>query len=140
MDIGRLSLSIQKHEGCKLRAYADTEGVWTAGWGHNLQELRISQELADAWLGEDIKSVVVAAKTFPEWQFLDTDARANAFCEMLYNLGPTRLSFFKEMLKAIRTKDWEKAADEALASKWASQVGQRAVTLSRMLRTGEFQV
>jgi len=139
MDIGRLSLSLKKHEGLKLRAYQDTEKVWTIGYGTNLQTLRIDDELAERWLGEGIRSATVSAKMFPEWQYLDTDARQNAFCEMVYNLGPMRLSGFRKMLDAIKVQDWKTVAKEALDSKWATQVGQRAVTLIAMLQTGQFQ-
>jgi lysozyme len=140
MDIGRLDQSIELGEGCKLTAYKDTEGIWTIGWGTNLQSLRIDQELADKWKTEKIKSVIVSAKMFPEWQFLDTDARQNVFIEMVYNMGPMRVSGFTEMRKAITKQDWETAAKEGLSSKWATQVGQRANRLMEMLRTGQFQV
>ena len=39
---------------------------------------------------------------------------------------------------AIQNEDWEKAANEMLDSKWAKQVGQRAIRLSQMMRKGEW--
>jgi len=139
MDIGKLRQLVAKHEGCKLNAYQDSEKVWTIGYGTNLQSLRIDLETAEKWLDEGLKSAVVSARMFPEWHFLDTDARQNAFSEMVYNMGPLRVGGFKNMLAAIRAKDWDTAANEGLASKWAGQVGKRAVTLMRMLRSGQFQ-
>jgi len=38
------------------------------------------------------------------------------------------------MLAALRAGDWGTAADEMLDSKWAEQVGPRAVRLIRMMR------
>lgn len=139
MNKEKLIESVKRGEGCKLRSYQDTAGVWTIGYGHNLQVIRINQSLADEWLLDDINSAAIAASMFPEWQFLDTEARQNAFIEMVFNLGPTRLSFFKAMLAAIRAQDWTTVAKEALDSKWATQVGQRAIRLIAMLQTGQFQ-
>lgn len=138
MDSGRLLQSVQKGEGCKLRSYQDTEKVWTIGWGRNVQTMKISQELADAWLIEDLKTAVVSAKMFPEWAALDTDARQNAFVEMVFNLGPLRFGGFKNMRAAIAAKDWETVAEEGKDSKWFTQVGKRAVRLLEMFRTGQF--
>jgi len=41
------------------------------------------------------------------------------------------------MLAALAVDDYELAADEMLDSKWAIQVGKRAIELSRMMREGE---
>lgn len=45
-------------EGCKLKAYQDSKGVWTIGYGHTGREvvagLTCTQAQADAWLAEDI--------------------------------------------------------------------------------------
>lgn len=138
MDIGRLDLSIQKGEGCKLTAYQDTEGVWTIGWGTNLQTLRITQEQADLWKTKQIKVAIALAQMFPEFKFLDTDARQNAFVEMLYEMGPHRVGGFTDMLAAIRAQDWPKVKAEALDSKWHKQVGHRAEVLAEMFLTGQF--
>jgi lysozyme len=138
VDITRLVDSIKHHEGLRLRSYLDSVGVWTIGYGTNLQTLLITEEIADDLLQLGVHSAMVAAAMFPEWQYLDTEARRGAFCEMCYNLGPMRLSGFRKMLDAIKAQDWQEVAKQALDSKWATQVGQRAVTLITMLQTGEF--
>ena len=53
---------------------------------------------------------------------------------MCFNLGVTRLMKFKKMFEAIEESDWSRAADEALDSKWARQVGNRAEELAGVLR------
>ena len=45
---------------------------------------------------------------------------------MAFNLGGPRLQGFQKMRAAIRKGDFAQAADEALDSKWAKQVGRRA--------------
>jgi lysozyme len=40
------------------------------------------------------------------------------------------------MLAACQKGEWDKAANEMLDSKWASQVKQRAKTLAEIMRKG----
>ena len=46
--------TIKKHEGCRLDMYKDTVGIWTIGYGHNLEE-GIDQETADFILARDLE-------------------------------------------------------------------------------------
>jgi len=55
---------------------------------------------------------------------------------MAYNLGLGGLNKFQNMIKAIDDGDYSKAASEMLASRWASQVGDRAERLAKLMRTG----
>lgn len=138
MNEGKLLELLKQHEGCRLKAYKDTVGVWTIGYGRNLQTMTITQKQAEEWLIEDMHTAITAAKRFPEYAFLDTDARQAAFIEMVYNLGSLGLSRFTNMLTAIIAKDWAQVAIEALDSTWAKQVGARANVLSAMYFTGKF--
>lgn len=146
--IEQLTESIKKHEGCKLKSYKDTKGIWTIGYGRNLslmgftmaveENLEISQELADLWLEVDINTAHVAAEKFPQYPALDTEARQAAFIEMVFNIGAKKLQEFHHMLKAIEETNWPEAEAQAIDSDWADQVGQRAHTLAAMLGSGEF--
>ena len=55
---------------------------------------------------------------------------------MMFNLGKTRLSKFVKMRDAIEDHDYNRAAKEMLDSKWADQVGNRAVELAELMRGG----
>jgi len=55
---------------------------------------------------------------------------------MAYNLGIAGLNKFRKMWAAIDVADYATAAEEMLDSKWAKQVGVRAIRLSRRMRTG----
>ena len=57
--------------------------------------------------------------------------------DMHINLGLFRLSRFTKMLAAIGQGNYPVAAREMRQSKWAEQVGVRAVTLAQMMETGE---
>jgi lysozyme len=52
---------------------------------------------------------------------------------MMFNLGRTRLSKFKNMRKAIDNEDWSTAAVEGRDSRWYRQVGNRAERLMTRL-------
>jgi lysozyme len=138
VDGQRLLDLIKVHEGLKLTAYQDSEGVWTIGYGRNLQKLVIDKPLAETWLIEDIATAYRTAQSFPQYQYLDTDARQDAFIEMVYNIGRGRLQGFTEMLKAIPTQNWLEVARQALDSKWHTQVKKRAEVIAEMFRSGEF--
>ena len=66
--------------------------------------------------------------------------RRDAVIDMNFNLGITRLSKFQNMIAALSELRFSDAATEALDSKLARQVGQRAQTVAAMLRTGERQL
>ena len=53
---------------------------------------------------------------------------------MSYQMGVTGVTRFKKMLAAMLLKDWTKAADEMLDSKWARQTPNRAKRLSEIVR------
>ena len=63
-------------------------------------------------------------------------ARAEVLINMAFNLGITGLLKFRRALDAVRVDDYEAAATHMLDSRWASQVGRRAVELARQMRTG----
>lgn len=56
---------------------------------------------------------------------------------MIFNVGKPRLLGFKLMLAAVDSGDYEEAAKQMIESVWARQVGQRAVRLAAMMRSGE---
>ena len=53
---------------------------------------------------------------------------------MYVNLGPSGLLGFKKMHKALANKDYITASAEMLDSRWATQVGNRAIELSKIIK------
>ncbi len=64
------------------------------------------------------------------------EVRQRALANMCFQLGATRLSGFKRMIRAIFEDDWQQAYVEALDSKWAEQTPARARRVAEMIRTG----
>jgi lysozyme len=137
---------IKEHEGFREMVYLDTEGVPTVGWGHAFFESPapavgnvFSFEQCEELFEEDIHLVereyYRIVEPIQKIEGLDF-VRRGVLKNMLFNLGLPKLSKFTKMWRAIRLKDWEKAAEEMLDSKWARQVGRRAIQLSEMMRKG----
>ena len=64
----------------------------------------------------------------PWWRSLDSN-RQRVVANMCFNLGYPRLKKFKKFIYAMQISQWEKAAEEMMDSKWATQIGERAVRL-----------
>jgi lysozyme len=65
--------------------------------------------------------------------------RADALLNMAFNLGVDGLLGFVNTLRYVRGGNYELAADNMLASKWARQVKGRAVELAAQMKTGRFK-
>ena len=57
---------------------------------------------------------------------------------LCFNLGLTRLRKFVKALSCMERGEFTMAADEFLDSKWAKQVGHRAIELTEMLITNRY--
>ena len=128
---------IKKHEGLRLKPYRDPEGILTIGYGRNLEDKGISEKEAEILLQNDIKRAEADLKqVIPEIRKINIE-RFNVLVDMIFNLGINRFKKFKKMIKAIKTKNYEKAAEEMLNSKWAGQVKGRALELAEIMKKGE---
>ena len=63
-------------------------------------------------------------------------ARQRVLLNMCFNLGSGGLLEFRKSLAAMERGDFETAAREMKASKWATQVGDRADRLAALMRSG----
>ena len=128
-----LEESIMLHEGLRLKPYKDSVGKLTIGYGRNLDDMGISEGEAEFMLLEDITRASTAVRQFSWARKLD-HIRADVVTEMVFNMGLPRVLGFKKMIQALREDDYEEAAVQMLDSKWATQVGQRAITLADKMR------
>lgn len=137
---------LQRHEGLRLKAYQDTVGVWTIGFGATRgldggpvqQGDTITREQADELLRRDMEAAIDdARRVVPGFSDLN-GPRKTVVANMAYNLGATRLAGFKNTIKSITAGDYKDAALRMLQSKWAVQVGQRAQFLSKRMSSGKW--
>ncbi len=125
-----------RDEGLRLKPYRCTAGKWTIGVGRNLDDVGLDQEEVLGLLKNDIARVHAELdQSLPWWRGL-SEPRRRALANMCFNLGITRLLVFKTMLSALAKGEFNRAADAAMASKWATQVGARAARIATMMREG----
>lgn len=136
--MNKLTKQLIRDEGCKLVPYRDTVGKLTIGIGRNLDDNGITQDEANYMLQNDIALSVKELSQYGWFKRLD-EVRQGALINMHFNLGLPRLLTFRKMIAALDAQDFKRAANEALDSRWANQVGARADRLARQLVTGEWQ-
>ena len=137
IDKTAMRAELSRDEGRKKRIYTDTVGKITAGVGRNLSDREFSDDEIDLMLNNDIAlSEAELDKVAQWWRSMD-GVRQRVLLNMHFNMGWPTLSQFKNTLAAMQAGDYAKAADGMLASHWAQQVGQRAVRLAKMMRTGD---
>lgn len=123
----------------RLKPYEDVlNGDITIGVGRNLDALGLSEEEVLYLLENDInrcdKELIHNFKWYPDL----CRARQDAMINLCFNLGISKLLGFKKALGAMGRRDYDKAADEFLDSKWARQVGNRAIEVTDMIRKGYY--
>lgn len=133
----KLRQLLVNHESYKQFPYTDTTGHLTIGIGRNLSDRGVSITEATYLLDDDIIYFYGKLCNFLKFFSALNENRQIALVDMCFNLGVQGFLNFKDMIIALEAHDYERAAKEMLDSKWADQVGQRAVTLSEIVRTGE---
>ena len=146
------------HEGLELLPYEDSLGIDTIGIGRNLKHRGLSE--ADlGHIGKDLSDIFEWGITKEQAYYLaknDIEIVEKEVCEshpcvveldeirqriiidMAFNMGVPRLNKFKKMWKAIHEENFEEAKIQMLDSRWANQVGNRAVRLSNAMESGEW--
>lgn len=133
-----LKEQLVRHEALKLMPYRDSVGKLTIGVGRNLDDVGISKDEALVLLDHDIdRARADLARALPWTNDLDP-VRRDALTNMVFNMGIGRVRLFDKMLAALKAGDWIEAAQQALDSKWAAQVGSRSHELARQFITGAY--
>jgi lysozyme len=136
MNTDLLKDELVKDEGLKLKPYRCTAGKLTIGVGRNLDDVGISASEAMLLLEHDINRVIAKLSYHLPWWSSLTDNRQRVLANMAFNLGIDGLLKFKNTLSYIQNGNYSEAAKAMLESKWAKQVGERAVRLSKMMEAG----
>jgi lysozyme len=136
MNASLLADELTRDEGLKLKPYRCTADKLTIGIGRNLDDVGITRAEARMLLQNDIACTVSGLDLSTPWWWQLSDNRQRALANMAFNLGVPGLMKFKNMLAAMNNGDFARAADEALASKWADQVGERAHRIAKLIREG----
>ena len=147
MNIDKLREELKFDEGCIHKIYLDHLGYPTFGIGHLIIEsdpehgqdvdTPVSEDRIKECFEKDINIVTTELDRNLEWWIHLPEDIQRVLANMCFNLGITRLLKFKKFLAALEEHDWETAAVEMMDSRWATQVGPRAIRLKERVLKGE---
>ena len=141
MDMDRLLASVKKHEGYRNKVYLDTLGKRTVGVGHLCVEdfweddKEYEEKFLMTILEHDLQTAIKGAKDLmSENGCNDIDEIAEELIiEMIFQLGKTGVSKFRNMWKHLSAFEYSSAASEMLDSRWAKQTPNRAQAMSAQM-------
>ena len=124
-------------EGLRLKPYHCTSGKLTIGVGRNLDDRGITEDEAMILLANDIK--IVQEELLDRWEWMsDLPPRAQmVVMDLAFNMGVPAISNFQNMLRDLKDSNWEGAAINLLDSRYAKQVGRRAIYNAHLLETAD---
>ena len=145
MNIEALREQLKVDEGVKYEIYKDHLGYPTFGIGHLITEndpehgepdgTEISEDRVNEVFETDVAKFVSESKIlFPDLDELP-DVAQQVIVNMAFNMGRPRLSKFKNFIAGVNDRDWTRAAEEMMDSRWATQVGDRAIRLRNQILT-----
>ena len=142
MDMDSLLESVKKHEGYRNKVYLDTLGKRTVGVGHLCVEdfWEDDKEYDEKFLMEilqkDLQQAIRGARSLMEkHDCADIDEQAEEILiEMVFQLGMTGVSKFKNMWKALAEQNYIGASFEMLDSRWAKQTPNRAKAKAEQMK------
>jgi len=132
---------LKRHEGVKTHCYRDHLGLETIGVGRCIAEgsLGLSDDEVEYLLSNDIARCRDELTDEYFWFPALNEARQAAMIDISFNLGATRLRGFVKALDAMANEKFEEAAAHFLDSRWANQVGNRAIEVTDMIRSGQWK-
>lgn len=138
----KIRKQLRRDEGVEESAYQDSLGYWTIGVGRLIDKRKggkLSEKEIDFLLDNDIEEKESALEARISFYKRLDEARRGVLLNMAFNLGVDGLLAFKNTLRLVGEEKYEEASVEMLKSKWAQQVGNRAVRLSEQMKTGEWK-
>ena len=136
--MNKLIEQLKIHEGMKLKPYKCTAGKLTIGIGRNLEDVGISEDEANMLLRHDIQEATEQLLHAFPWMNELNDARISAMINFTFNVGIGTVKKFENALAALEAGNYGLAADEMMDSRWARQVGNRAIEVTEQIRTGKW--
>ena len=136
--MNKLIEQLKIHEGFRSNVYTCSGGKKTCGYGRNLEDIGISEEEAEMLLKNDIyEATNQLLNAFP-WMATFSDVRISAMINFTFNVGIGTVKTFTKSIDALKKEDFNLAADMMLDSRWANQVGDRAIQITEQIRTGRW--
>lgn len=136
-DFQSLRQRLQTEEAIRLKPYKDTKGLLSIGVGRCLDTKGITLQEALMLLENDLDEHWDQLIQALPWVDNLDQPRQRVLLDMCFNLGINGLLQFHNTLAMVQSGRYEDASANMLESAWARQVGQRAVHLAEIMRTGQ---
>jgi lysozyme len=144
MNKEQLREEIAEDEGCKYEIYLDHLGLPTFGIGALVKEndpeygqpvgTPVDEDRVRQRFNLDIAVTIDDCKVlYDDFDDLPEECQ-HIIANMMFNMGRPRLSKFKGMKAGVDARDWNRAADEMVDSRWYDQVTNRAKRLVKRMR------
>ena len=126
---------IEVDEGWRSLPYNDHLGKLTIGYGTLLEE-GIDKTEGKFLMLYRLSKNVDQFERLTDIELTDLPReKALVLANMCYQLGPTGLSKFRNMLSAIQREDWTEAGKQGRYSRWYKQTPNRAEKLMRIMES-----
>lgn len=136
-DAAALRDELSRDEGRRHKPYYDGRMRTSIGIGRDLDDVGISDAEIDFLFSNDVASCERDLDhNIGWWRTLDP-VRQRVMLNLCFNMGWTRFGLFARFFSAVHQHRWDDAALEMIASRWHTQVGDRALRLEAMMRTGK---
>ena len=146
MTYDELAGSVKLSEGFRDHVYMDTEGFATIGWGHKVTsddnfedgKTYTKEELQEVFDNDLRKALGLARQLMEEFDVRDLPTTAqHTITEMVFQLGKSGVSKFRNMWKALQESNFIGASYEMLDSKWNKQTPNRCKKLADQMKSCE---
>ena len=140
MNYEDVKTRIKKHEGFSAKVYLDSLGKGTIGYGHLLTEdddfeegIIYDKDILETLFDKDFIKAKQGMEELVGTQALPMLVKG-VIIEMVFQLGKTGVSKFKNMFAALKEYDYTRAAVEMLNSAWYRQTPGRCEELANLVR------
>ena len=135
---------LKEYEGVRTKPYDDAtgkelivgsilKGKLTIGVGRNLSDVGLKDDEIEYLLKNDINVAIGSLKKiFNDFDDYPENIK-RALINMMFNLGEPRFRTFKKFIQAIKDRDYKKARDEAIDSRWCKQVSRRCKFIADLI-------
>ena len=133
---------VKLHEGFVPKIYLDSLSKKTIGWGHLItpddhfkEGVEYSKEELEEVFQKDLKRAINEADDLIKTKI--ADKAREVIIEMVYQLGKTGVSKFKNMWSALQDSppNYFEAHVQMLDSRWSKQTPGRCVELSETMKS-----
>ena len=130
----KLIQSIKENEGYVPSVYKDSLGIDTIGYGFAIKDLKLDEDVCDIILNRKLALLLERINNKFNWfKYMPPEIK-DVVVEMCYQMGVYGFSCFKKTIAYLQDKQWEKASEEMLDSRWAIQTPNRAQKMSNIVK------